>query len=130
MSSWVLDASALLALLNHEAGEERVAAALADGALISTVNLAEVVTRLAETGFVEAEIREAIGGVLLESRGFDEEMAYVTGKLRAATRARGLSLADRACLALAIRARLPALTADRGWADLTLDPEVEIVLLR
>ncbi len=95
MSSWVLDASALLALLNCEPGSERVAAALPDAA-ISSVNLSEVVVKLVDEGGNQSEIRsylDALGLVIFE---FDTELAYQTGFLRPLTRTVGLSLGDRA----------------------------------
>lgn len=122
----VLDASALLALLNGEPGQE-VVAPLVPGALVGSVNLAEVVGKLAERGMPEAEIREALDGLALEVYPVDEELAYATGALRPATREQGLSLGDRACLALAAMIELPAYTADRVWAEVDLDIEVRLI---
>lgn len=130
MSDWVLDASALLALLNREPGEALVAQALAEGAMISTVNLSEVVAKLADIGMPEAETREAIEPLGLEIVGFDAADAFSAGLLRPATRADGLSLGDRACLALGMRSGLPVLTADRGWSGLALGAGVEIRMVR
>ena len=128
MSSWVLDASALLAVLQDEPGKERVLQALDEGALVSTVNLAEAVTKLAFVGTPEAAVRAAVGRLDVEVAGFDEDDALATGLLRPATRAFGLSLGDRACITLARRAGLPALTTDRAWRDVgpLLDVEVEV----
>lgn len=124
----VLDASALLALLNDEPGAEHVAEAVVAGALISAVNLSEVAAKLSDYGLSAAEIREALGSLDLEIVPFGEALALGAGLLRAATRASGLSLGDRACLALAASLGLPALTADRHWAGLV--PATEIVELR
>lgn len=122
----VLDASALLALLDGEPGQETVAP-LIPGAVIGTVNLAEVVGKLAERGMLEAEIREALDGLALGVQPVDEAIAYATGMLRPATREYGLSLGDRACLALAATLGLPAYTADRVWAELDLDIQVRLI---
>ena len=130
MSDWVLDASALLALLNREPGEERVADALAAGAIISAVNLSEVVAKLAEIGMPQAEIREAVEPLGLGVVDFDAEGAFTAGLLRPDTRAAGLSLGDRACLALGKQRGVPVLTADQSWGGLDLGSEVAITMLR
>ena len=128
MSDAVLDASALIALVQREPGWEAVAAiASAGGAAIGAVNLSEVVARLADLGGSEPEIRERIDTVLLESVPFDTDLAYETGLLRPQTRHAGLSLGDRACLALARRLGLPAVTTDRAWARLSLRVEVQVI---
>jgi PIN domain nuclease of toxin-antitoxin system len=114
MASAVLDASAVLALLNGETGAETVAAAL-DDAVISAVNYAEVVSKLIERGASLAAIIEALMNVPMRVIGFDRALAERTGTLRAETRHLGLSLGDRACLALAERERVSALTCDRSW---------------
>lgn len=128
MTDWVVDASALLALLNREPGAERVAAALAGDAAMSAVNLSEVVAKLDDLGRPEAEVRAAIEPLGIVVIGFDAESAYSAGMLRRRTRQSGLSLGDRACLALARELDAPALTADRTWGDLDLD--VAIAALR
>ena len=122
----VLDASALLVLLNAEPGAEVVSQALPQG-VMSAVNLSEVVAKLAEAGMSEAAARQAIGGLAVEVVPFDNEQSYVAGMLRPLTMHLGLSLGDRACLALARLLGLPALTTDRPWAQLNLGIEVEIV---
>ena len=122
----VLDASALLALLNAEPGAERVAACV-PGGVISAVNLAEVVGKLAEAGMAVEDIRLALAGLALRIADLDEGLAYDVGLLRPSTRARGLSLGDRACLAQARKSGLPALTADRDWLPLDLGVEVEAI---
>ena len=127
MSSHVVDASALLALLRREAGAEVVAAALAGGAAISAVNLSEVVAKLSEAGVVEEEVRTILDSLSLEVVDFDANHAYHAGLLRRLTRHAGLSLGDRACLALAQRLGLPALTADRAWGDLQLGIAIQLI---
>ncbi len=113
----VLDASALLALLNGEDGAEAVAAVLPEAA-VSAVNISEVVAKLAEAGMPRKAIRDALQGLPLDVVPFDQEQAYEAGLLRPSTRGIGLSLGDRACLSLALRLALPALTADRTWQQL------------
>jgi PIN domain nuclease of toxin-antitoxin system len=126
MSSYVLDASALLALLNGEPGSEQVAAVLTE-AVISSVNLSEVIARLADAGRSRTEISEFLEALELEVASFDTEMAYRAGMLRPLTRHLGLSLGDRTCLALGEFLRLPVMTADRAWGELDLEIEVQIV---
>jgi ribonuclease VapC len=128
----VLDASALLALLKGEPGAERVAEALERGAYLSAVNLAEVLSKLADWGEdpAEAQARMAQVGLLgaaVEVLPFTGEDALEVARLRALTRAYGLSFGDRACLALARRLGLPALTAERAWAELSLGIPVEVL---
>ncbi|MGQ0590240.1 MAG: type II toxin-antitoxin system VapC family toxin [Sphingosinicella sp.] len=125
----VLDASALLAGLRREPGAERVGAAL-DAAVISTVNLAEVVAGLARNGATEKEVRAAIRTVSVTAIPPDEEMAVDAGLLRGVTDRAGLSLGDRFCLALARRLGAPALTADRKWAAVAAEVEVAVELIR
>jgi ribonuclease VapC len=128
----VLDASALLALLKGEPGAERVAEALEHGAYLSAVNLAEVLSKLADWGEdpAEAQARMAQVGLLgaaVAVLPFTGEDALEVARLRALTRAYGLSFGDRACLALARRLGLPALTAERAWAELDLGIPVEVL---
>jgi ribonuclease VapC len=122
----VLDSSALLCLLNGEAGAERVAEAL-PSAVIGAVNLAEVVTKLRERGLSAEEVEEALGGFNLDVRPFTAVQAYATGHLRHATRSQGLSLGDRACLALAVELGAPALTADQAWGKVDAGAAVEVI---
>ena len=114
MSEAVLDSSALLALLWNEPGADYVAAAL-PGALLSSVNLAEVVTKLRERGLSASEGRELVESLGVVVVDFDADQAEATAELRESTRSLGLSLGDRACLALARRRNCPALTADAAW---------------
>lgn len=127
MASIVVDSSVVLAHLNGEKGSERAEEFFGD-ALISTVNMAEVMTKLVERGGRLDVIRAALSRYGLQTMVFDEGLAERTGALRARTKAFGLSLGDRACLALAERHRLPVLTADRLWQDLGLP--IDIRLLR
>lgn len=115
MSEAVLDSSALLALLFAEPGADRVAAAL-PGAFLSTVNLAEVVAKLTERGMPAAEASEAVRALGATVVDFDHDQAVAAGALRGETRGAGLSLGDRACLALSRLRGATALTGDRAWA--------------
>jgi PIN domain nuclease of toxin-antitoxin system len=104
----------------REPGMSRVNQALRNGAVILSVNLAEVVTRMLDKGMDEASTRRALSAIDPTVVAFDEDLAYRAGLLRSATRSAGLSLGDRACLALAERLGAPALTADRAWGGLRL----------
>jgi PIN domain nuclease of toxin-antitoxin system len=126
VSEVVLDASALLALLNREPGHEEVARIISRAA-VSAVNLSEVVAKLAESGMPGEEIREALEGLALETHDFGRELAFQAGLLRPLTRSRGLSLGDRACLALGRQLDLPVLTTNRAWEGLDLGIEVRLV---
>ena len=127
MSSAVLDASALLALLNQEEGGDKVAELVAAGATISAVNLSEVAAKLSLAGMPEAQIREALDPLGLDIVPFDLEQAYRAALLVGPTRAAGLSFGDRTCLALASQVGLPAVTADRAWRHLELDIQLQVI---
>jgi PIN domain nuclease of toxin-antitoxin system len=124
--SAVLDSSAVLALLFGEPGAERVKQTL-PGALLSAVNFAEIVTKLCERGMPQDQARLAIEAIGVEVVDFGIDQACVTGELRNRTRSAGLSLGDRACLALAQQQNLPAITADTAWAQI---PELNVVIIR
>lgn len=122
----VLDASALIALLLQEPGVEIVAAA-SDGACIGVINLAEVATKVAETGYGVARLRMLLGVTAIEVITADDDLAFRIGELRTATRHLGLSLGDRACLALGMARGLPVLTADRSWSQLDLGLDIRVI---
>ena len=124
--SVVLDSSALLAFIQGEPGGEVVAGLVGD-ALMSSVNHAEVVTKLVErTGSLEiAKAALAIANV--DVVDFDRWQAEQAGVLVKRMRPQGLSLGDRACLVLAIREAAPAITADRIWAKVKLDVEIRVI---
>jgi PIN domain nuclease of toxin-antitoxin system len=122
----VLDASALLAMLNDEPGGERVAGMLPH-VRISAVNLSEVVAKLAEHGMPEPAIHSALEGLGLEVIDLDRALAYRAGMLRPSTKALGLSLGDRACLALGLQSDAPVVTADRIWSELDLQFNVLVI---
>jgi PIN domain nuclease of toxin-antitoxin system len=126
VSEVVLDASALLALLDDEPGADVVAPVLGD-ALLTTVNLAEVLTKLEERGVPEREGFNAIEGLDLKLVEVDVELARASARLRVGTRRAGLSLGDRVCLALAEQRGVPVLTADRAWAKLGLPLDIRVI---
>jgi PIN domain nuclease of toxin-antitoxin system len=126
MASAVLDASAVLAVLNSEPGAEIVTAALND-AMILTVNYAEVVSILVARGTTVGQVGALMEQIGIEFINFDRALAERTGALRLMTRQLGLSLADRACLALAEREDAPALTADSAWVGLDIGVEVRLI---
>lgn len=121
-----LDSSAILALLFGEPGGDRVAPLVGE-AVISAVNLSEVVAKLIESGYRDDEAERAVDGFLPSVMPFDAPLAIDTGVLRRGTRRHGLSLGDRACLALARREKARVLTADRAWADLDIGVEIEVI---
>ncbi len=126
MSDCILDASALLALLNAEKGADLVQALLTHAA-ISTVNVAEVVTRLSILGMPEGEIHDALTVLGLETIPFDEEQAFQAGLLSMRTQSLGLSLGDRACLGLALMTAKTVITADRVWQNLDIGVNIKLI---
>jgi PIN domain nuclease of toxin-antitoxin system len=115
-SKVVLDASALLCLLNDEPGADRVVDVLTRS-ITGTASLAEVVSKLRDRGSPLDEVREALGGLHLDVRSLTPAQALIVGDLRPATKALGLSLGDRACLALAIDLQAEMLTTDAPLAS-------------
>ena len=124
--SVVLDSSALLAITFEEKGAEIAVRALNEG-IVSAVNASEVIACYVEQGASEKEAREWLQAFDVEIRPFDEALAITAGLMRRSTRERGLSLGDRACMALAIREGARVLTADRAWLELDLGVEVELI---
>lgn len=117
MSSYVLDASAVLAVLQNEPGKENVEAVL-DGAIIGRINYAEILITLVNKGSNLADAIAAIESLELTTIELDKEQAEKNAELRPLTKHLGLSLGDRACLALAIRENATAITADQNWLQL------------
>jgi PIN domain nuclease of toxin-antitoxin system len=115
-----------LGLLLAEPGADQVSAAL-PGALVSTVNFAEIVSKLCERGMPADSARVAIQTIGVEIVDFNLGQACIAGDLGTGTRSAGLSLGDRACLALARSRNLPAITADTAWGAL---PGFEVILIR
>jgi ribonuclease VapC len=116
----ILDASAVLAVLNGESGQKKVIPILAESA-ISSVNLTEVAAKLLETGMDEDSALLAVSVLGIgEIVDFTEDLAWKAAGLRPLTKKYGLSLGDRACIALAIKLKVPAITADKEWSKLKL----------
>jgi len=126
MSEVVVDASAILALLNEETGSEEVLKFIGKAA-ISTVNLSEVIAKLADAGIPEEDIRQILSNLNLEVIDFNEKRALKAGMLRPNTKSIGLSFGDRACLALGIILNQPVLTTDRLWGSINVGVEVRVV---
>ena len=114
MTSAVLDASAVLALVRDELGGDKVAEHVGRGA-ISAVNLQEVVKELLASGLDQSIIRELLGELRLDVRAHDTDAAYAAAALHEHTQEFGRGLGDRSCMALALSLGVPALTADREW---------------
>lgn len=126
MSEAVLDASALIAYLKSEPGGPAIATILPKS-VISSVNLTEVVTKMIDEGLSPGQVKEIFTETSVATVSFDEQQAFAAGELRTSTRSLGLSLGDRACLGLARLLGVPALTADRKWADLDIGVEVRLI---
>jgi PIN domain nuclease of toxin-antitoxin system len=122
-----LDASADLAFLFREPGHE-LAANYIDNGCLSTVNLSEIIGRFVRDGYEAELVVEQIMAVNIEFVPFSNHQAMLAASLLPITRPYGLSLADRACLALALERGIPAVTADAIWQELHLD--LEIITIR
>src|SRR5471030_3437439 len=107
MSKIVLDASALLALLNQEPGAERMTDAIMENSIMSAVNVAEVQAKLVDAGGEPDEVWKYVLGLISKVEPFTEEQAKIAGTLIAKTKSLGLSLGDRSCLALAMALKSP-----------------------
>jgi ribonuclease VapC len=127
MSKIVLDASALLAVLNGEAGADKLTPQLLSTATSSTLNLAEVQGKLVDRGLAPDDAWEATLSPIQEAAVFTAEHAKTAGSLIARTRTLGLSLGDRACLALALALKAPVYTADRSWKTLKLGVRIHVI---
>jgi len=125
----ILDASALIAFLHDEPGADAVVEALAATAAMSVVNWAETLSKVAADGDDPQRVADSLqlSDAPLQLEPLTEGDCVAIARLRPLTRARGLSLADRACLALAQRLDLPILTADREWASLDVGVRVQLV---
>ena len=125
-ASFVLDSSAIIALVKGEKGWHRVAEVLAKSAILS-VNAAEVYSKLAEWKMppVDRDKYQAIMEDLIVP--YDMDLAIRTGVLRGSTSAQGLSLGDRACLSLAQRLGVPVLTSDQNWSKVGIGVSIEMI---
>ena len=127
MNKIVLDASALLAVLNGEPGADKLTPELLSTAACSTVNLSEVQGKLIDRGLSPDRAWAATMTPVAEAIPFTLEQAKAEGSLIAKTRALGLSLGDRACLALGLALKAPVYTADRSWKNLKLGLRIHLI---
>ena len=127
MNKVVLDASALLAILNQEPGGETLTPELLSVAAISTVNLAEVHGKLVGRGLHPDDAWEAALSPIREAVPLTAEHAKLVGDLVAQTRSLGLSLGDRACLALGLLLKAPVYTADKSWKKAKVGARIHVI---
>lgn len=123
----VLDSSAILAVIHQEPGWEKLPKTLLETAAVSTVNLAEVQGKLVNSGWSPEDAWEDATSAVREVFVFSPDHAKITGNLIAQTRPSGLSLGDRACLALALELNAPVYTADRSWKNLKLPISIHVI---
>lgn len=126
MTRRALDTSVIMAILLDEPGQE-IAARLAPGAILSSVNLAEIVTKCIEKAVPPQIAQEYIRNSNIEIVGFDARLAILTGELVEVARKGVLSLGDRACIATAIYSDATAVTADRIWSTFDLPCKIELI---
>lgn len=127
MTQKVVDASALLAAIHNEPGGELVQQQI-EQCTISTVNWSEVLQKLARKGADTEAVARVLLALGLTIVDFSERDAHIAADLWSAGKSKGLSLADRACLALGRRLDVPVITADKAWVD--VDHEVVVELIR
>jgi ribonuclease VapC len=127
MNRIVLDASVLLAILNREPGSTSLTPELLAQATCSTVNLAEVQGKLVSAGMDPDQAWEATMSPIREAADFSPEHARITGDLIAKTRSLGLSLGDRACLALGLAMKAPVYTTDKSWKNLKIGINIHVI---
>jgi len=124
--NFVLDASALLAYLHQETGWKQVQSVIAESC-IGTVNWSEVSQKVAQKGMDVETVRTLLEELGLLILPFSVHQAELSARLWIESRRLGLSLADRACLALALDRNTPVMTADKVWGKLKLDTEVRLI---
>ncbi|WP_082143967.1 PIN domain-containing protein [Nitratireductor soli] len=126
MTPYIIDTSAILAVVFGEPGQE-TAARLARGGIISSVTLAEIVSKCIERSIPEQIALDYVQDSNIDVTSFDEDVAILAGRLFAYAPKGTLSLGDRACLATAIRHDGTAVTADRIWAAFDLGCKIELI---
>ena len=127
MNEVVLDASAILAIIFQERGAEKLTDELMDDAVISTVNLAEVQSKLIKKGFDAEEAWETALSLVTAAEPYTSEQARIAGDLITKTEKYGLSLGDRSCLALAISLKAPVYTTEQVWKNLRLGIPIHVI---
>jgi PIN domain nuclease of toxin-antitoxin system len=127
MNEVVLDASAILAIVFDEPGKERLTDEILDVSVVSTVNLAEVQTKLIKKGFESEEAWWAAVHLVVAAEPFTSDQARIAGDLIAKTEKYGLSLGDRSCLALAIALNAPVYTTEQLWKNLKVGVPIHVI---
>lgn len=127
MSRVVLDASAILAVIKGERGTEKLTPKLLAEAVASAVNLAEVQTKLIHAGWSPPQAWEDATSPVRAIVPFDSKQARIAGNLTSQTMRLGLSLGDRACLALGLALDAPVYTTEQIWKQLKLDVSVHVI---
>jgi PIN domain nuclease of toxin-antitoxin system len=122
----VLDASAVLAALLREPISCDLSLLLNEP-VMSAVNLCEVATKLIDRGMPGHQALALISTLSIAVESFTAADAIAAADLRVRTREVGLSLGDRACLALGQRLSVPIYTADRPWARLGLPLDIRLI---
>lgn len=128
MSKVIFDASVLLALIKNEPGSKNLEKHLGS-IIMSSVNVSEVAATLLDSSITYEEMLECIEPLVNHIVSFDEEQSYLAANLKKLTKHKGLSLGDRACIALGIKLQVPIYTADKIWGNLQLD-NANIKLIR
>jgi PIN domain nuclease of toxin-antitoxin system len=127
MNEVVLDASAILAVIFQERGAEKLTDDLMDDAVISTVNLAEVQSKLLKKGYDPEEAWEDTLSLVTSAEPYTSEQARIAGDLITKTEKYGLSLGDRSCLALAIALKAPVYTTEQLWKNLKVGIPIHVI---
>lgn len=128
MTKVVLDASALIAYIRKEPGAENILDLLPH-AVMSSVNYAEVVAVLSRLTMTSDIIENILKNLIGHVMPFDPSQALITGILQRQTKSKGLSLGDRACIALGIHLQAPIYTADKIWTELTIEhADIRLIL--
>ena len=127
MNKCVLDASAILAIVNHEPGHEKLTPRLLNESVASAVNVAEAHSKLVSLGWKPKEAWEDARGLISETISFDDLQARMMGDLIPQTRPFGLSFGDRACLALGLLLKAPIYTAEKSWTRIGLATPIHVI---
>jgi PIN domain nuclease of toxin-antitoxin system len=127
MNEIVLDASAMLAIIFHEPGADRLTDEILDHAVASTVNLAEVQSKLVKKGYIPEEAWKDALELVTSGEPFTSDQAKIAGDLIAVTEKYGLSLGDRSCLALAIALNAPVYTTEQAWKNLKVGVPIHVI---
>ena len=127
MNRIVLDASVILAIVYGEPGSDKLTPELLGNAVCSTVNLAEVQTKLVALGWPVDDAWKGAKSPIQEAIPFTDDQAEIAGSMITLTRQLGLSLGDRACLALGLSLDAPVYTAEKLWTKLKLGPRIHVI---